>query len=82
MKRAWWWGHRRSGSKPVNLTERNLERAIKSSGLVRFPGGLVGTMADLKCEVCRGSLEGKRPHARTCSAKCRQIASRKRRKGK
>jgi hypothetical protein len=28
------------------------------------------------CEGCGGSLEGRRPHARTCSPKCRQRVSR------
>ena len=27
---------------------------------------------DLTCEVCRGRFESRRPHAKTCSAKCRQ----------
>ena len=34
---------------------------------------------ELRCEVCGDRFDARRSHAKTCSAKCRQAASRKRR---
>lgn len=36
----------------------------------------VTLLASRSCEGCGGSLEGRRPQARTCSPKCRQKVSR------
>jgi hypothetical protein len=69
----------RNGNSPMQSTVK-VPRSLPSSEAVS-DGSVLSDVPHRTCEVCGGSLNGKRPHARTCSGRCRQAASRARRGG-